>query len=54
MFSSLSEWQIQAAKELVSELAQHLDIAASQRLWDGSLHPLGDVTNLAVQPKIRA
>lgn len=40
MFANHPERQIQAAKELISELANHLDIAASVRLWDGSLHPL--------------
>ncbi|MEJ2118229.1 MAG: cyclopropane-fatty-acyl-phospholipid synthase [Alphaproteobacteria bacterium] len=53
MFSNHPARQIQAATELISELAQHLDIAASVRLWDGSLHSLGRNANGANSVTIR-
>ncbi len=33
--------QLQAAQKLIEEFAERLNIDASIRLWDGSLHPLG-------------
>lgn len=33
--------QLEAAKTLISDIANHLDIDASIKLWDGSIHPLG-------------
>lgn len=33
--------QLQAATALIAEFADRLDLDASIRLWDGSLHPLG-------------
>lgn len=36
-----NESQLGAARGVVRELARHLDISASVRLWDGELHPLG-------------
>lgn len=33
--------QLEAAKELISDLATKVDASVGIRLWDGSLHPLG-------------
>lgn len=41
MTKTASERQIEAAKTLVRELGDRLDLNASVRLWDGSLTPLG-------------
>lgn len=38
---SLAERQLEAARTIIAELARTLDIDASVRLWDGSVHPLG-------------
>jgi cyclopropane-fatty-acyl-phospholipid synthase len=41
MFAGKQDRQLAAARNLIEELARHLDIAASVRLWDGTTVPLG-------------